>query len=196
MISIRHNITQVVLDIAARLRTIDAGGVVYDTTMRTTAETIRGEVVKRIHERGEAGDNSQIGTYSTKPMYANPATLPGQTIKIAAEGKTGKTVFDTTGAPHLTKYFASGYKELREAIGKSSDKVNLNLSGNLQNELVTIPTAKGYGLGWLDEKKYWRAQRLEAKYGKRIWALTTTEKKQLLDTIAYEFNHAIARRAN
>lgn len=181
MMQYRSNINLVLSRISKALQSIEPGSDVYDKTMRLGTESVRGVMLTRIHEDGQAADGSAIGSYSKKPLYANPLVIPGQTFQ--PEGKTGKKVFDSTGKQHKDKYFDGGYAALREATGKRSDTVNLNFSGIMQNTLQTFPTATGYGLGWDSEEMLLRARALEKKYGKRIWFLSDSEKEGFITTI-------------
>lgn len=172
------------------LEEIAPGNERFDANMRLASESVRGLMLTRIHEDGKAADGSQIGTYSTKPMYANPETTPGATF--TPEGKTGRRVFESTGANHKTKYFDTGYKGLRNAIGKQSDSVNLNMSGIMQNTFMTMPTQDGYGLGWESDEMLNRARALEVKYGRPIWALTAEESAALTDVLKEKIQNGIS----
>lgn len=149
-----------------------------DTTIRTVATSMLGEVKTRIHEEGKAADGSDIGQYNTtNPLYVNPKNSPRGFAPI---GKLGATKFKSTGKPHKTKYFDS-YKDFRVEIGRPVDKVNLSLSGQLNNQFVVIATDKGYGLGWNNAEMPERSAGLEKKYGKLIWALTGNEQTKAIE---------------
>src|SRR5947199_191521 len=120
MLTLKTNINEVLDRTMQRLTAVMSGGAVYDKAMYDSAENQLHNSLGRVHTAGIASDGSDIGHYSTRPMYANPANSP---TGFSAEGKTGKTVFAKTGQPHLTRYFAEGYKQYREQMGLPSDKV-------------------------------------------------------------------------
>jgi hypothetical protein len=127
----------------------------------------------RIHVRGIASDGTDIGQYSSTPIYVNPQNSPSA---FQPMGKTGRTVFASTGQQHVTRYFDQGYREFRQAAGLSADKVVLTLRGDLRDQLTVIKTSNGYSLGWTDESLYDLSQMLEKKYAKPIWTPTAGER--------------------
>lgn len=182
MIRVNTNIDQVIGKLSTDVLSLRPGGELYDKVIRTVAVSMNAVVRTRIHEKGKAADGSDIGTYSTKPMYVSVDANPGKSFGKPT-GKHGQAVFKTgkrAGKPHRSKYFAGGYNEFKTAIGRNQiGKVNLSLSGQLNSQLSVIGTANGYGLGWPDDEKYNRAMALERKYGKTIWGLTDEEAAQV-----------------
>lgn len=89
------------------------------------------EMAERIFVKGGNSAGSQIGQYnSTTPIYINPNQSPK---KFPTKGKSGNTTF-ADGTPHKTGYFES-YKAFRGAIGRRTDTVNLQLTGDLKSDL-------------------------------------------------------------
>ena len=131
----------------------------------------------RIHEQGKAADGGDIGIYSTSPIYVGKKAVGGGSIKPV--GKYGETIFksgEKKGQPHKTEYFPEGYKGYKTKIGRNqTGKVNLSLSGQLNQQTTVIPNNKDWGIGWEDSEKYKRAKALEKKYGKVIWGFTDRE---------------------
>ena len=183
MLSIHSNLTSVVDHIHSRLQQIKPGGAVYDKAMNEAADTQLRTSAQRIHASGTASDGSVIGRYSTSPIYVNPKNSPSTLQPV---GKTGKTNFARTGQPHLTRYFDQGYKDYRQQMGLAADKVVLTLRGELREGLSVIRTSTGYGLGWTDASLYELSQRLEERYGKKIWSPTTQEKAAIVKIISKE----------
>lgn len=120
----------------------------YEELLRTNIpfkEAVYNDIARksiRIFEDGKKSDGSLIGQYSTTPMYANPDYQPRKgniTTKSGGKlsgllptiGKTGKSVFESTGLPHKTTYLEGGYKELRNRTGKRIDKVNIRFTNDL-----------------------------------------------------------------
>lgn len=91
-----------------------------------------GKMRERIFTDGIAADGSEIGKYSTEPIYVNPKNSPK---KFAPKGKTGNTKF-ADGKAHKTRYFEQGYKGFRAKAGRQTSKVDLRLSGNLRNSFL------------------------------------------------------------
>lgn len=130
---------------------------------------------KRIFQDGVASDESQIGQYnSTNPLYVDPNTTFGNTSKLKPpRGKHGETEFKTgkkAGQPHKTTYVDS-YKELRNLVGRKTDKVNLVASGELQSDFskgnIKI-NANSYQTKLSKPKNVKKIDGLEKKYGKII----------------------------
>lgn len=130
--------------------------------------SIHASRVERIFTNGINTAGSQIGQYSTEPIYVNPLTSSPK--KFATEGKTGNKVFKSTGKAHVTKFFPDGYKGFKSAIGKRSDYVNLTLFGDLRSNFsnrsrATKISANEYQTG-LDAANSKKREGLENKYGK------------------------------
>jgi len=61
-------------------------------------------------------------------------------------------------------------------IGRNKlGKVNLSLTGQLNQQFTVQPTNEGWGLGWADKEKLERAKSFETKYRKPIYNLTQEE---------------------
>lgn len=176
MIRQTSNINQVIGNYLAKIQSFQKGGEGYDSALREVATTMRAEMSVRIHSEGKNANDSDIGQYSTKPIYVSAKSNPGRSFGRPV-GKTGKSKFQSTGLDHTSRYFEGGYNEFKTAIGRNQlGKVNLSLSGQLSNQFSVIPTSEGYGVGWADTEKRERADHLENKYGK-VWGLTPEEKK-------------------
>jgi hypothetical protein len=166
------------------IQSFTAKGGVLDNAIKTGALTVMADMKARIHEEGKAADGSDIGTYSTKPIYVNPANSPR---KFPTVGKTGKSIFtsgEKKGQKHKTKYFAEGYSDFKTTIGRNEiGKVNLFLTGGLSNGFTLIETEKGFGLGFINDELVKRSLALEVKYGKEIWAVSEPEAEVLVKAV-------------
>jgi hypothetical protein len=177
--------------LAQNLHELLPGSAAYTNIMRAAAANALAKVKQRIHQQGQASDGGPIGAYSVKPIYISTVTGAGKGLNTHV-GKTGKSVFSTgskKGQPHTNQYFAGGYGQFKSALGLSDgNKVNLYLTGELCNQLQLLgePGSTGYGLGWTDEQLTERAQALELKYGKKIWALTEEEKAEMMEEVSTE----------
>lgn len=194
-IGLKTNLTEVVQGLMHKLGCITNGDC-YDTIMRTVATTELGMMKTRIHERGLAADGSAIGQYSTTPMYVGVKANPGKSFGRPV-GKTGKSKFKSTGLDHTSRYFITGYKGFKDAIGRNElGTVNLSLSGQLNSQLTVIATSGGYGIGWPDDEKGKRAAVLEKKYRKKIWAPTDEESAIINKTATKLLKDAFSTTAN
>lgn len=178
MITMTTNIAVVLSPIIMGLSTFSKGNVHYENVVRTVALNALGDVKARIHQQGKASDNSDIGQYSTTPLYVSEKENPGKSFGRPI-GKTGKSKFasgEKAGEDHASRFFPGGYNEYKTKIGRNQlGKVNLSLSGQLDTQLTLVATSLGYGLGWANDEMYLRAGHLEKKYNKKIWALTDEE---------------------
>ena len=185
---INSNITKVMSGLSAKLTELSESDA--KNIIRTIATSMNGIISERIHEQGLDANGGKIGNYDTKPIYVNPNVA---TRKFPAEGKTGKTKFISTGLPHKTKYFAGGYNEFKTQVGKNIGSVNLNLSGQMNNQFTVIATKDGYGLGWADENIFARARFFETKkYNKTIWGVTESEGEIINEIVNNAVNDAIS----
>lgn len=208
MITVKTNIKSVISSLNGKIESFLPGAEHYDGLLRTVATSMIGVVKTRIHEEGRAADNSNIGTYSTKEMYASKSQFVGSGFTPLGKIKTGKDVSAGTATTKVSfknskgkvktkkvaikkdfterksMFLPGGYKQFRQVQGRPADKVNLSLSGDMNTQLTVQPTAKGYGYGWpegdIKGGRLQRAKHLEKKYGKKIWALTDEEIQQVI----------------
>jgi hypothetical protein len=180
MISATSNAENILAGLHERLQALMPGGEVMEHGMQAAAGEQLALCLDRIHTRGTASDGSDIGHYSSTPMYANPERYHASFSPV---GKTGRSTFVKSGQPHRTRYFDQGYRAFREAMGLPSDKVVLTLSGALRDGLTVIKTGSGYGLGWDNAELHALAQQLEQRYGQPIWPPTAGEQQQIREAI-------------
>jgi hypothetical protein len=177
------NLPAVLLRLKEKVDALQPGGLLHDSIMSQAASSVLPAMSSRIHEQGLSADGDSIGQYSSKSLYVSVGEYPGIAVGTPA-GKTGKTKFKKgkkKGQPHTSRYFEGGYAEFKTDTGLSEGgKVNLVLTGQLRDEFGVVATANGFGLGWSDPEKADRAQALETKYGKKIWALTADEKSNVV----------------
>lgn len=186
MIKATSNVNELIAGMLTKLNGYQKGGEGYSTVLREVATTMRGEMGRRIHSEGKNANDSKIGDYSTKPIYVSISDNPGRSFGRPI-GKTGRSVFKSTGKDHKSRYFEGGYSQFKTAIGRNQlGSVNLSLSGQMANQFSVVATADGYGLGWADTEKLERAKHLENKYGK-VWGLTEGEKELANEIIADHF---------
>ena len=182
----------------------------YEELLRTNIpfkEAVYNDIARksiRIFEEGKKSDGSLIGQYSTTPMYANPNYQPREgniTTKSGGKlsgllptvGKTGKSVFASTGLPHLTTYLGGGYKELRNRTGKRIDKVNIRFTNDLFLDWANVGAVNAapkpikvdsseYVIKLKRSYNVDKKEGLEEKYG-TIFFSTVSERKQFVSDL-------------
>lgn len=182
----------------------------YEELLRTNIpfkEAVYNDIARksiRIFEEGKKSDGGLIGQYSTTPMYANPNYQPRSgAIRIAGGGKlqgltptigkTGKSVFASTGLPHKTTYLEGGYKELRNRTGRRIDKVNIRFTNDLFLDWANVGTVSSppkptkvssseYLIKLKRAHNVYKVEGLEEKYG-TIFTSTAQEKKLFLENL-------------
>lgn len=175
------NIRKVVNKFEKALETI-----VDEKLMIEIGSTIQANTLERVHEDGLDSNLQNIGQYDTiTPIYINPDKAPRKTASKAKgieglkrAGKYGDTKFKN-GKPHKTAYNAN-YKALRNKIGRRIDKVDLNFSGKLSKEFgLEVKGRNVVDLGFITTYGTEVGNSLEKKYGKRIWAASENDLKDI-----------------
>ena len=133
----------------------------------------------RIFERGKDAANSQIGTYSTEPMYVSPKNTPR---KLSGKGKTGAAKF-RDGRRHVSRYFPGGYREFRAAVGRESSFVNLELFGDMRKSYIPGWRGDRFAFGFITKAEADKAEKNERHFKKEIFALTDGEIDMFIDTL-------------
>lgn len=149
----------------------------------------------RIFSDGRNSSGASIGAYSTKPTYVSIAGAQaryGSQIKTSAltpKGKNGSGKFKN-GNTKKSQYFDDGYSGFRAQVGRQTSKVDLNLTGNLQNQIVSGVSERGVALGYLDNQAQGLASDLESKYG-RVFEPTDDEVEASFDVLEQELFEAL-----
>lgn len=180
MLSLITNAAAVINKYLSKLSDFKPGGRTYDRAMHSAADEALTSSRERIHAKGTASDSSAIGQYDKTPMYVSVSRIPSPG---EATGKRGKSIF-ANGKTHRSRYFAGGYDEYKKAAGQNTGSVDLTLTGGMRDGYHLIKTSEGYGLGWDEEEMVQRAAALEEKYGKKIWSLTDSERRSLVQAVA------------
>ena len=129
-------------DYTKRLRAFSNDLIKNNRPFKIAVYTTTALIGERIFVKGQNSSGGKIGSYDTKtPLYVNPKKAPrAGALKAKGieglnppTGKTGKSIFESTGLPHKTTYLKN-YKEFRNRIGRRIDTVDLVLSGDLQSD--------------------------------------------------------------
>ena len=137
--------------------------------------TVRASNIRRIHNEGKSVSGSPIGKYSTHPIYINPSKSPVNFTPKTRNKKNPKT-----------KYFPGGYKQFRESIGRKTDVVNLQLTGQLEADFIIEAEGQNWALGFNSPRGEKLHHGLEKHFGKEIWGLTK-EDERIIDEITDRF---------
>jgi hypothetical protein len=176
------------------------------------------QMSERIFQEGknEQGSLTGHGAYNdNKPLYVNPSTSPGRGFTPAGKpfefGKTkgGKTktvraqtrLVKGENKPHKTRWFSS-YKDYRKTIGKPTDRVTLDLSGDLRFDFAS--KRKGgsqnpvkindyeFQLVLNRDKNAEKRKGLEERYNNKIFQPSDKEQKDFLETLNFQIQKKVA----
>jgi len=139
-------------------------------------------MTQRIFGEGENSKNAEIGQYNDKKaLYVNPKNAPKS---FTPKGKTGSAKFNN-GKAHKTGYFSS-YKAFRANQGRRTDRVNLNLEGDLFKDFAgsLIRVAPGqYISGLRNRANVGKYQGAIKKYGRTVFQPSAKEKQLLIKNL-------------
>lgn len=145
---------------------------------------------ERIFYKGQDASEGKIGDYNTTtPIYIDPLKSPRKT---PVKGKNGNATFKD-GKPHKTSYFES-YKAYRDAIGRRTDTVVLDLSSDLRLDMENpqggVPTPERihvneYRVSLKRDYNIKKKDGLEKKYGV-IFRHSPGEVDKFLDVLEKE----------
>jgi hypothetical protein len=160
------------------LAKIAAGAV--DKAKVAGANQIEADFKTRVFTNGKKTDGSDIGSYSTDPTYVSidgAKKKYGSQLKSSALqpiGKTGSRKFKN-GNPHKSEYFGDGYSGFRAKVGRQNQKIDLNLTGNLQDSIATGLTQTGLQLGFINGAAAELADHHDTRFGE---IFTTSDEEQ------------------
>ena len=164
------SINSVIGDLADKLKSVDT-----DTMLKEIAVNVLPEIRERVHVRGEASDESQIGTYSDGYMRVRTGNYPETVI---TRGKNKGQFREKKEKEGQAGYFTKG-RSMGKARSRynwpNDSKVILALTGKMQGQMIEIKTDNGWGIGYTNESDYNKAIWNELRYKKDIWSLSIEE---------------------
>lgn len=167
------NIKDVLSSLAIRVDQIK------ENAMRDVATSMVAIVRDRVHTQGVASDGTQIGEYSKSYMSVRTG------IYTSNETITkGKRKGETRREGVYTKGKNKGAE--RPKYNRSSDrKVILSLTRQMEGDLSVQPSDDGnsYGIGYNNSVNFDKAKWAEENYKKKIFALTDSEKEQVIEIL-------------
>lgn len=123
---------------------------------------------RRIFDRGQDANLSNIGTYSKKPISISRKKQARQ---------TGKT------------YFKGGYAEYHSLIGKGSSAVNLRATDQMMMDYsVQVLGQKEYGLGFTNTFNFNKSEWNEEHFDKDIFAESSEDSMTFDKAFQFELN--------
>ena len=139
--------------------------------------TIKADTIVRIFQRGEATDGSAIGSYSKEPIYVSvKKNSQVRSSSLKPSGKYSKEPKFKNGKEGKSQYFSDGYSGYRAQVGRESEKVNLNLTGQTQQELGSPTVRNGLpSIEFVNDKTVEIAAGNEEHFGKTIFAVPEQE---------------------
>jgi len=148
---------------------------------------------ERIFEQGKAANGAKIGEYSTTPAYFSVPYAQVANKGRKPVGKTGKSVFKSTGKKHKSQYLEGGYKDFRNAVGREDGFVNLDLTGSLRLSMNAGRWKNGIAIGFTQAESEGKATGNEARFGVKIFELSAEEKAIFEKALEREINMLIKK---
>lgn len=127
---------------------------------------------------GRSSGGARIGSYSTKPMYAstNNPRQPYTKLRGRGAGKNSNRKTFANGKPRRSRYFPTGYKGLRQFLGRETSFVNLKVTGSLERSIVTGTTKDTATIRFSNDEGATIGRGHEQKYGKSIFAINAAHR--------------------
>ena len=164
-LTIKTNLNQVLTNLKQSFETI------FDKNylLRPVATEVLPMMTERIHQKGEASDGSQIGTYSNNYMKVRTGNFGNSEVY-----KSGKNKGKVKNAGVISRGPHKG--EPRPKYNRSADtKVIVSLTRQLENNWSVLETTKGYGIGFTNSFNADKLRWVEEIKDKQIGSLSTDE---------------------
>ena len=137
---------------------------IVKTALGRTAEFLMG-IIKQRTSRGVNADGNAFPAYSTKPFFFN--------ITPRSATPTYKT-------------FEGGYKEYRSFMGKQSNKVDLNFSGNMLSN-ITQKSSPTEAIIYF-ASKFENTKALGNQRKRKFFAIGQKEQQPIMNVFMKEYN--------
>lgn len=174
MIKINSNIADVAAGLKRKLEKLKN----KEYLLRPLAIDTIANMHERIHIKGLATDNQQIGTYS--PQY----------MKVRTDAWANKQ--KPPQSKETEKKKAGGLP--RRKYNRSNDtKVIISLTRQLENDYALQPTEKGYAIGFNNRFNKQKADWVTRIYRKQIFGLTPDERAYVLRKFNQLVSDAISK---
>lgn len=182
MITITTNIAEVLGQITGQLNLLKD----KEYLLRPLAVELIPMMTDRIHQKGQATDEKQIGTYSPGYMKVRTGNYGN-----AGVYKSGPRKGQKKDSGVFTKGANAG--QPRPKYNRSSDtKVIISLTRQLENDWSVLEGPNnGYAVGFLNELNFKKARWVEDTYNKVIFYPSATEIKYITERLNELVNAAI-----
>lgn len=140
----------------------EADGIILDGINQ-----LRAAMVRRIFFNGLNSSGSRIGSYSRKPMYASkPSHSQVKSSGISPRGKNSGSPTLKNGKRRRSRYLPGGYAEFRRLVGRKSDFINLDLTGQLRSSIKVGRQGGRLVIGIETTRNIKLRRSLERRFGK------------------------------
>lgn len=173
MITVKSNIKVVTGRIKQQLEQLKN----KEYLLRPVAIEVIPLITERIHQKGEASDDSQIGTYSSGYMAIRTGVFKSNEVYKSGPNK---------GKNKPTGKFTRGKNKglTRPSYNRSNDtKVIVSLTRKLEQDWAVIATPNGYGIGFLNPLSLQKLRWVEGIKDKTIGNLSKSEQQYAVDRI-------------
>lgn len=173
MITIKSNIKIVTGRIKQQIETLKN----KEYLLRPVAIEVIPLMTDRIHQKGEASDGGQIGTYSSGYMAIRTGVFKSNEVYKSGPNK-GKN-------KPIGKFTRGKNKgSSRPNYNRDSDtKVIVSLTRQLENNWSVIATTNGYGIGFTNPFNLQKARWVEGIKDKIIFSLSKAEQQYAVERI-------------
>lgn len=127
---------------------------------------LEADIKQAVFLEGKTATGSDIGEYSTKPIYVSVdgaksrfgSQIPTSKLKGAGKPRAGRKrgpksrIVEGEAVPLRSKYFADGYSGFRAFMGRPNDKVNLKLTGNMAGSIASGTEGNVSTIGWTNDE--------------------------------------------
>ena len=130
---------------------------------------------------GRSVGGARIGSYSTKPMYAstNNPRQPYTKLRGRGQGKKSNSRTFKNGKERQSRYFPTGYKGLRQFLGRETSFVNLKVTGSLERSITTGVSQNTATIRFSNDEGTTIGRAHEDKYGKSIFGVSTKHRQKV-----------------
>lgn len=170
----------------------------YNRPLHIAAASTHTMQADRIFRQGLNSSGDEIGQYSTKDIWVNPAKTATKNQKgfSPLKGKTGNTEFKSNPSRKRKTSYFEGWKGLRAAQGLKTDKVNLNFTGDMFFDFARPDSPALERVDKLSTDEYaslfsrpfnaLKAEGNEDHFGGAIFKLSQKERQEFYSTCDFE----------
>lgn len=172
MIAIRTNTQNVLGTLVAKINALKN----IDPLLRTLATNTRASMKRRIHVDGLDSNETAIGQYSDPYMKIRTLGHKVYLDNLKKSTRESISAADQNRKTKKVKTSSDDRQYIFQKYNRNSDKkVVISLTRQMENDMVVVATAKGYGIGYNNAENAKKVGYVENTYNKKIFGLTKTE---------------------